>query len=108
MILKVSAVLVPQAGQFREEKFREGDRYYIVKEDAATPESKKLQFLQVLRRHEAYLATRLEQFQVRARTEENPEDSARSQIIRQRIEDFQSKLQEIKERREKVEKEESV
>ena len=65
--------------------------------------SAKLKFL---RQHEAYLAARLEQFKIRARTEENTVDSARFGKIKERIEDFQSKLEEIKERREETEEEE--
>ena len=91
--------------EVREEKYVEGkDLYYVISKGAAKCE-RKVQFLQFLRQHEAYIATRLEQFQVRARTENNPEDSARFVKIRQRIEDFQRKLKVIQDRREKTEQE---
>ena len=94
--------------EVREEKYVQGeDLYYVVRRETAKCE-RKVQFLQFLRQHEAYLATRLEQFKVRARTENNPADSARFVKIRQRIEDFQSKLKVIQERREKTEKDGKV
>ena len=93
--------------EVREEKYdEERVPYYVVRKDTGhlEPSAK----LKLLRQHEAYLASRLEQFQIRDRTEENPEDSARFGKIKERIEDFQSKLEEIKERREKTEDEEIV
>ena len=87
--------------EVREEKHTlGGELYYVVEEETDQPSVK----LKLLRQHEAYLATRLEQFQIRARSQE---DSARLGKIKERIQDFQSKLELIKERREKVEEKEN-
>ena len=89
--------------EVREEKLAAGEvPYYVVRKETARCEPS--QKLQLLRQHQAYLATRLDHFKTRALAEEKPEDSARFEEIRQRIQDLQSKLQVIQERREKAEK----
>ena len=89
--------------EVREEKLAAGEvPYYVVRKETARCEPS--QKLQLLRQHQAYLATRLDQFKTRALAEEKPEDSAIFEEIRQRIRDLQSKLQVIQERREKAEK----
>ena len=93
--------------EVREEKHGPGEQlYYVVRKESVRrePSSK----LKLLRQHEAYLTTRLKQFKIRALTEKNSADSARFGDIRQRIEDFQSKLEGIQERRKMTEEEESV
>ena len=91
------------AEEVREEKFVQGEvPYYVVRKETASCEpSAKPKFL---RQHETYLITRLDQFRMTALSEENPEDSARFGKIRQRIKDFQSKLEAIQERRVRAEK----
>ena len=84
--------------EVRERKFIPGKvPYYVVMKELVPSLELKL-----LRQHEAYLTKRLKQF-----TEKNPEDSARFEIIGQRIQNFQSKLEEIQDRRKKKEEEES-
>ena len=92
----------------REEQYDLGGNLYSVVKKKETVKCLSSVKLQLLRQHESYLATRLEQFQLRASTEENPRNSARFGKIKQRIQDFQSKLELIKERREKTEEEEIV
>ena len=86
--------------EVRERKFIPGKVPYYVVRKGLVPSSE----LKLLRQHEAYLAKRLKQFRMK---EKNPEDSARFEIIGQRIQDFQSKLEEIQERRKNKEEEES-
>ena len=86
--------------EVRERKFIPGKVPYYVVRKGLVPSSE----LKLLRQHEAYLAKRLKQFRM---IEKNPEDSARFEIIGQRIQDFQSKLEEIQERRKNKEEEES-
>ena len=92
--------------ELREEKLVQGEfPYYVVRKEKEAARSESSGKLQVLRQHEAFLASRLEQFKMRALSEKNPEDSVRFEEIRQRIEDFQKKLEVIQERREKAEEE---
>ena len=89
--------------EVRERKFIPGKVPYYVVRKGLVPSSE----LKLLRQHEAYLAKRLKQFRMKAFIEKNTEDPARFEVIEQRIQDFQSKLEEIQERRKKKEEEES-
>ena len=89
--------------EVRERKFIPGKVPYYVVRKGLVPSSE----LKLLRQHEAYLAKRLKQFRMKAFIEKNTEDPARFEVIEQRIQDFQSKLEEIQERRKNKEEEES-